>query len=637
MKKLLTFMLMCSLLPKFTSGTTFTCLPEISKTCNNNQPSGESSLSILIADLDGDKNHDIVIYPQNSTTSDSANTRLLTSNGYSSFQKYLTNDLNSKNTVLTIGDFDGDGKQDILTRRMTPIEGQNTAEISFYQGKGDFTTIALPNSYNIQADSTIIITGDFDGDGKTDFIAQPNGTQDDMNNPARIFLSRGNGSFAIKDIFFNGDARNLLSSNLANIIVGDFNGDGLDDFIRQNKKADNDDKVPSAVLFISNGDGTFTLHNLPEDLNLRGDLCNLVVGDFNGDCIIDFIRQSICQPVPQVQASWTDWRAFTLQTQAGQKGQATGTFMVDNVAVTVTFEGSVNDQSKTDDQAVHFINFPQTFVNGPTTGDWVALSGIESEFSDGKIAQKITFSHPVTNPRLALWSVGDPVVAVQYDFGSIPVTIISTGPASVPGSTIPLTIPSGSIVQGQESNGIIELTGTFTEVPFTVNYEDYHAFTVGIAPTVLVPCNDQSTLNLGTATGDLFTANLPASYKIEGVYSTLHVDDINCDGRDDFIKHENRGRPSSTEDEITVFLSNLETDTDTDTETPFAKKAQSEVYEDTSVLAWGQEQSRISLGDINGDGRADYVQSFGDTCFAIVYAQSGKCQNEAKQCKKSHL
>lgn len=201
---------------------------------------------------------------------------------------------------------------------------------------------------------------------------------------------------------------------------------------------------------------------------------------------------------------------------------------------------------------------------------------------------------------------------------------------------VTLTIPSGSRVEGREGNSITKLTGPFTQITFTVTSENWHAIIVGIAPTVLVPCNDPSTLNLGTATGDFVTTPLPASYNIEGIYSTLYVGDFNCDNIDDFIKQENSDRPSSSEDDITVFLSNM---TPASGSSPlFTKKTQSEVFEDASVLVpGGDQQSPIYLGDFNGDGREDDIQYFGGDCFAVIHALSGKCVNKANKCQKKVL
>ncbi len=82
-----------------------------------------------------------------------------------------------------------------------------------------------------------------------------------------------------------------LKGDLTNLIPGDFNGDGRMDFIRQEKGGWDDDDIGTAQVFLSNGNGTFTIVNPNEAWSLKGDLTNLIPGDFNGDGRTDFIRQ----------------------------------------------------------------------------------------------------------------------------------------------------------------------------------------------------------------------------------------------------------------------------------------------------------------------------------------------------------
>ncbi len=80
-------------------------------------------------------------------------------------------------------------------------------------------------------------------------------------------------------------------SSTANIIPGDYNGDGHEDFIRQ-------EIYEQAYIYLSNGDGTFQDKTLIEDIDdlalgygSNSDSVNIIPGDFNGDGMTDFIRQ----------------------------------------------------------------------------------------------------------------------------------------------------------------------------------------------------------------------------------------------------------------------------------------------------------------------------------------------------------
>jgi hypothetical protein len=47
-----------------------------------------------------------------------------------------------------------------------------------------------------------------------------------------------------------------MKGDFTNLIVGDYNGDGKDDFIRQEKDAYDDDDTATAQIYLSNGNGT---------------------------------------------------------------------------------------------------------------------------------------------------------------------------------------------------------------------------------------------------------------------------------------------------------------------------------------------------------------------------------------------
>ncbi|MBE9103062.1 DUF4347 domain-containing protein [Vacuolonema iberomarrocanum] len=242
--------------------------------------------NLYIGDFNGDGKDDFIRQEKGSRDNDSSNTaQAYISQGDGSFSRHNLPEsfaLKGDSTTLYIGDFNGDGKDDFLSQS----NSSDTAQIFWSQGNGSFTEYNLPNNFKVRGSLTNLYIGDFNGDGKDDFIRQEKGSRDnDNNNTANVFLSHGNGSFSKHNL------PNELKGDLTNLYIGDFNDDGKDDFIRQEKGAWDNNSSNTGNVFLSNGNGSFAKHNLPENFAIKGDNTNLYIGDFNGDGKDDFIRQ----------------------------------------------------------------------------------------------------------------------------------------------------------------------------------------------------------------------------------------------------------------------------------------------------------------------------------------------------------
>src|SRR5437667_7528401 len=120
-------------------------------------------------------------------------------------------------TVAGIGDFDGDGKADILWRNTST--GQNY----IYLMNG--TAILTEGYLRTVADLnwTIAGVGDFDGDGKDDILWRNSATGENY-----IYLMNGIAILA------EGYLRTVADLNWTIAGVGDFDGDGKDDILWRN-------------------------------------------------------------------------------------------------------------------------------------------------------------------------------------------------------------------------------------------------------------------------------------------------------------------------------------------------------------------------------------------------------------------
>jgi len=171
---------------------------------------------------------------------------------------------------------------------------------------------------------------------------------------------------------------------------------------------------------------------------------------------------------------WTDWTSAT----AGTPGSAAGTLN----GVGVTYSGELDSAVTNGSSNLWSPN--SSFIGGTSTtspstvADDLRLNG---NFTG---VDTITFASPIVNPLIAIWSLGSPSISATFTFVQTP-TFEAGGPNSqFGGSTITVV---GNVVSGNEGNGVVQFTGTFSSISWTNSFENFYAFTVGTADTTAVP------------------------------------------------------------------------------------------------------------------------------------------------------
>jgi hypothetical protein len=189
------------------------------------------------------------------------------------------------------GDFNGDGKTDIALIAGT----QNTwtsLPVAFSHGDGTFrVTNAFVGDFAqwwSAFPGATAVTGDFDHDGKTD-IALVSGLQNTWTS-LPVAFSNGDGTFRITNYFIGDFAQWWSGYGGAKIVTGDFNNDGRTDIVLVSGLQNTWTSLPVAF---SNGDGTFRVTNY-----FVGDFAQwwsgyagaeVVTGDFNADKKTDIL------------------------------------------------------------------------------------------------------------------------------------------------------------------------------------------------------------------------------------------------------------------------------------------------------------------------------------------------------------
>jgi hypothetical protein len=186
-------------------------------------------------------------------------------------------DKNPNGQKFYTGDFNGDGIQDVFRQeRGNLVNGVKDAEFLLGNVSGGFDTpIQVANSDLFQGNKNRLVFGDFDGDRRTDIIRQQYGGWTGQNGAQ--FVAFQDGNFQLVGNVIDSTA---MRGDFTNLIVGDFNGDGLDDLIRQ-EKGKWVDGYRDVELYTSDGDfgwSSQTVLNNTQTLNANNSL--LVVGDF---------------------------------------------------------------------------------------------------------------------------------------------------------------------------------------------------------------------------------------------------------------------------------------------------------------------------------------------------------------------
>jgi hypothetical protein len=214
----------------------------------------EAVTSVAVGDFRGDGKQDIV-------ANAGGNLSVLLGNGDGTFQNPARLNVGPVAVdSLALGDFTGDGKLDIATSNSAPpFSGGPT--LSVLAGNGDGTFQAA-RSVNVGVAGNALAAGDFRGNGRLDLVlASSSGA-----NTVIVFLGNGDGTFVTTPSV---PAGGVLPSALA---AGAFTGSGKPDLVTTGI-GDN------ATVLLNNGDGTF---RTGPTLSVSGSPDAVVVGSFTG-------------------------------------------------------------------------------------------------------------------------------------------------------------------------------------------------------------------------------------------------------------------------------------------------------------------------------------------------------------------
>jgi hypothetical protein len=236
-------------------------------------PAGSTVTGINVADVNADGKLDLIVTGSlNASTSFVAT---MIGNGDGTFQAPVETDFAGLHLPAkpVMADFNGDGALDLAFA--------SGLEVQLLLGNGDGTFRLGPGTSLSQIPLEVVATGDFDGDGKLDLVVTVYDLFTTGLDFVEVLPGKGDGTFGTP-VSVNGSGSSFVGVITAG--VGDFNGDGKLDIATaiQTVGPTNQGIIQIAL---GNGDGTFRSGgNVP---NVQAVTTPLLIADINGDGNLD--------------------------------------------------------------------------------------------------------------------------------------------------------------------------------------------------------------------------------------------------------------------------------------------------------------------------------------------------------------
>jgi hypothetical protein len=414
--------------------------------------------SVVIGDVNGDGNPDLVVANQNSTVG------VLLGNGNGTFQTAVTYGSGGVGPVsVAVADLNGNGKLDIIVANNCAAANNCPGEFSpssvgvlLNNGDGTFQTAVTYSTGGTETNS--IAVADVNGDGKPDVLVVNGGPE--QTGSVGVVLGNGDGTFQTAVTYSVGG---LVSGSVA---VADLNGDGKLDMVVTNlceETGDNSD-CPSGVVSVLLGNGNGTFQPAMTYVLDRVEITSVAIGDVNGDGRPDLVVSNPCLSPGYCNIVPSGVRVLL--------GNGDGTFQAPvsygSGGGTASVGGPASSVAIAD-------------LNGDGRPDVVVanqcISRTSCEGAAGVLLNYLAFS-----TKTSLTSSPNPSLVSQ----SVTFTATITSSSAIPnGSSVTFYDGTASIGTGATTNGVASLTTSFSKAKtYTIKASYGDAFRKASAGTV---------------------------------------------------------------------------------------------------------------------------------------------------------
>lgn len=518
---------------------------------------GTAPNDVVAGDFNGDGKTDLAVVPCGSSGANVA--CILLGNGDGTFHTASTYPTSATPNMLVTGDFNADGKLDLA------ITNSSGVDVLLGNGDGSFQS---PLTLSLGTFAADLAAADFNGDGRLD-LAVTN------ENPNKVSILLGNG-----DGTFHAGSAYTLSSNVLGVTVADLNLDKKPDLVIANSYA-SQNVEPAVSVLLGNGDGTFSS---PVTYGNASQPYTAVVADFNADGKPDVALSDQVGVVHILLGNGNGTLQASVDFAAGgaPEGIVCGDFNGDGKADLATANYGSNDASVLIGNGDGTFRASRSYSLGnlPAPLGSVSTSLALADFNeDGKL----DFATGLNN-TLALGN-GDGTFTLGNFVGNAGFGIISgdfnhdghADIAAVTNLNLSLGNTAAAVLLGN-GNGTFQAERDSSSWALGLEYIATGDFNGDGNLDLVETAPNSAAMGLGDGTGN-FTYSQPAGAP-RGLQSV--VGDLNGDGRDDIIVPQNQT--------VTVALGNAD-GTLTSTVLP---------YPFTNIV-------NVAIGDLNADGKLDLV------------------------------